>query len=478
MTAVGFPPLRLSLEGEVKEQPDQAFSLGWPVSRSDARDDLQRLLKDSAFLADYRLPGGQFALCRRDETTGCVAALRDPSATIPMHAHFDGRDWLVSSSIAALESRLKRQLPIRLAVLKELHRTLRLACDQSLYEETMMLAPGYVYLFGPGPRVRRHQVPIEWPPIDLADREQWGSADLLASELVDQVRTSVTDAADHRASTVQFSGGLDSNLILHAGVRSGVDLSAIGMTFSDLDCDESAEMNASCRMLGMAAESVDYGGKSYEDWRDTLFSEAEYVPFTTAFMALEVARKMTARRGRVLLNGLGGDEIFDTRPAAAAGFLARLLGYRVPLRLSRRNPRAVLSGLLRHALHGRAFGLGPFLRSGSAHFQMALLQRLSAEGVDYRMPFCDWRIIVRARVLNALYCASTSDSRRTIQRALLDHFSPQVSQVVGLRKPRFNAIGFAEDRPPIELGPTIAPRFRSLVPDFVEFKRLAGRRIR
>ena len=462
----------------MKEQPDQPFSLGWPVPRPDGRDDLQRLLEDAGFLTQYRLPGGQFALCRRDETTGRVAAIRDPSATIPVHAHFDGREWLVSSGIAALETRLDRQLPIRLAVLKELHRTLRLAYDQSLYEETMMLAPGFVYLFGPGHHVTRHEVPIEWPQPDSVRHEQWGSAEVMATELVQQVRASVTDAANQGASTVQLSGGLDSNLILHAGVRSGLDLCAVGMTFLDLDCDESGEMMESCRMLGVPFESIDYGGKSYEDWRDELFSRADYVPFTTAFMALEVARKMDARFGSVLLNGLGGDEIFDTRPASAAGFLARILGYRIPFRLAKRNPKAVVAGLLRRFSTGPKRSLGPFLRSGSAHFQMALLQRLAADGVSYRMPFCDWRVVVSTRLLNALYALSESDSRRTIQRALLEQFSPGISQVVGLRKPTFNAIGFAEGEASKELGATLAPRFQRLVPDFVEFKRSAGREVR
>jgi len=463
----------------LNSDPEQSFEEGWPVRRADGLDDLDRFLEEPEFRTSFRLPGGQFAVSRRDDSKGLCAALRDPSASMPLHAHFDGRNWLVAPRVGALEQRVGRKFPLKFSVLKQLHQTGRIHPDQSLYEETIMLSPGVVYLFGPGRRVARQEVPIEWPDPVGVERDRWSSANEMAFDLIDSIRSAVVDSVSESPgpAVLQYSGGLDSNLILHAGTRSGLSFKAIGMTFPGMECDESEPMAASCEMLGVPLEQVDFRGLTYDDWRGELFANAEYVPFTTAFMALDLARRLDGEPGRVLLNGIGGDEIFATGPDSASAFLARLFGWKTPLLIWERHTKRTVKGVLRRSVSGLR-AIDPYLRSGSAHFQLALVQLLASEGTDYRMPFCDWRVAVRVRVLNALYSVAAVDTQRSLQRAILDNFSPGASKIVGLTKPNFDAVGAAPENEPDGLGPSMFPRFHRLVPDFIAAKSKRGRVIR
>lgn len=453
------------------------FSIGWPVPRGDGLDDLARFLREPEFRSRFRLPGGQFALCERDERSGRAVAIRDPSATMPLHAFYDGAEWLISYSLASIERKIGRLFPLRLDLMRTLHRTLQLDSQECIYHGPMLLAPGVIYVFGANGHFEQIEIPIDWPANIQAPRDEWHDPISLAARAAPAVRTAVLDATGSTHAVVQQSGGLDSNLILHAGIYSGANLSAIGMTFAGLECDESEPMRASCGMLGLPFEPIEYAGNGYDQWKQELFRRAEYVPFTTAFMALEVAFKCREMGVSRLLSGMGGDEVFSVSTRAGTGFLARF-DPTVGIQVTSTNNLAIFArGLVRRMISSRQRSLAASLQSIGWHFQMCIVQMLLDEGIEYRMPFRDWRAIAQVRPLAALHAAAMPQGNRGLQRALLTLFTPDSALKIGVTKAVFNDVGSAYRQQDSELGPTKLACFEGLIPDFIRAKRVEGREV-
>jgi len=451
--------------------PLMPFRFGWPVGRGDGLDDLERFLAEPGFRARFRLPGGQFALCARDERTGRVAALRDPSATMPLHAHFDGRQWLVSTSVRAIENLVGRKFALKFEVLKKLHQTLQMVPDESLYHEVELLGPGQVYLFEPSGTFERHPVKIEWPKRVPVARKHWHDLDALVEAAVPIVTRSVIDAVGGQCAIVQQSGGLDSNLILHAGVRAGLDLSAHGLVFPGLDCDESEPMRRSCELVGVQYNPVDYGGKGYAEWKEEMFRCAEYVPFTTTFMWLDLGRRARACGFNVALNGAGGDEVFVCSRDRAVGLLARMRGLGglrlFPPRLLVRYAR----GWARRVISGRDRSLESCLKSNGWYFQMSGVQLLMDSGVEIRFPFRDWRLVTQLVPLLMMWHSLPASGARSFQRAVLNGITPELCNRARLGKVHFNSVGKSPSGDSNEFGTPRNTTFGSMVPDFVELRR-------
>lgn len=449
--------------------PLESFRIGWPVPRDDGLDDLARFMAEPGFGSRFRLPGGQFALCQRDERTGVVAALRDPTATMPLHAHYDGRRWLVSTSVRSIERVVARRFDLRLDVLRNFHQTSRLPPGQSIFHDVQLLSPGAVCLLHPDGRLETASVPIEWPAAD-SEILRFTPSECVEAALPILCR-SVSDAIGSEPAIVQQSGGLDSNLLLHAAIRLNLPVHAHGLVFPGMDCDESRPMRLSCKAAGVAYDPVEYDGRDYQARKDELFELSEYVPFTTNFMALDMGRRARQQGFDRMLNGMGGDEIFFAGCAAAVSFLARFAGIRavrsIPLDLQ----WLFLRGLARRRVSGREPSLFPSLISGSWQFQMSAVQMLMSEGIELRLPYRDWRAIVGLRLLVAAFQRDPSQPDRELQRELLDRLVPGLWREAGIGKVHFNAIGSAPGEVDPILGTSRFERFSALVPDYLSFAR-------
>lgn len=386
---------------------------------------------------------------------------------MPLHAHFDGRQWLVSTSVREIERVVGHKFAMKLDVLKKLHQTLQMTPDESLYHEVELLGPGEVYLFEPSGHFMRFPIEIEWPEILPLSRRYWRDPDALVKVAVPIVTRSVVDAAGGQRAIVQQSGGLDSNLILHAGIRAGLDLSAHGMVFPGLDCDESEPMRRSCELAGVEYNPVDYGGRGYQEWKEEMFRRAEYVPFTTTFMWLDLGYRALSDGYSVALNGAGGDEIFVCSRQGAVAMLARLnglLGFRLaPPRVMMRFVR----GLARRMISGRAQSLSGYLISGGWYFQMSGIQMLMDAGISFHTPFRDWRLITGIMPMVALWHSLPDSGVRSFQKSILDKLTPQLCERARLGKVHFNSVGNAASGNSTMLGQPRNPLFGNLVPDFM-----------
>jgi len=455
--------------------PLESFRIGWPVARDDGLDDLARVIAEPGFRRHFRLPGGQFALCERDERTGIVAALRDPTATMPLHAHYDGKRWLVCTSIRRIEAVVGRKFALKLEVLKKLHQTMRMDPAESLYHEVELLAPGVIYLLSSQGRIDKHPVPVEWPSPAAIMAMHRKSPEALVEEGLAIVQRSVVDAVGSSRAIVQQSGGLDSNLILHTAVRAGLPIAAHGMVFPGLDCDESSAMRKSCAIAGVAYDPVDYGGRAYEEWKQDLFRCAEYVPFMNSFMLLSLGRKARDCGFQVTLDGIGGDEIFSWGLERSISFLARSVGYRV----LRASPTGLfylsLRGVARRALSGSEPSLRPYFTSGGWHFYMCGMQMLMDEGISTRSPCRDWRLIVSLLPLVAWTQLAARTRVRVFQTLLLNGISRDLTTRAGLGKVFFDELGNKTMGTHPALGEPKFPYFGRLVPDFLSFSGAAGR---
>ncbi|GAB4167406.1 MAG: hypothetical protein Kow0020_00240 [Wenzhouxiangellaceae bacterium] len=454
------------MTGFAHPAPLESFAVGWPVARADGRDDLRRFIAEPAYRTEFRLPGGQFALCERDPSSGIVAVLRDPSATLPLHAHHDGRQWLVSTSVRAIERETGRPFALRLEVLGQLHQTFRLATDRSLYQDVHLIGPGAVHLLHPDGSVRRFDVCIEWPDRGEVRRLACLNRHRRIEMALEQVQRSVRDAAGGESISVQLSGGRDSNLILHTASHLGLPVRAHGMVFPGLACDESGPMQTSCRMAGVALTAVDYAGAGYEHWKDELFRLAEYPPFTTSFMSLQLARCARDEGLQVVLNGMGGDEIFVCPTDRAIALWTRLGGACSVGSIPASGWARFLRALGRVAWSGRDASLRGQLVSGGWYFQMCVSQLLMETGCELRLPFRDWRLVVRLLPLIAAAQLVSDRDARAFQDELLDALEPGLVRVAGLGKAVFNEVGLARGPEDPELGGTAFGNFARLLPEF------------
>lgn len=453
----------------------ESFCRGWPIRRADGLDDLERFLLEPGFRSSFRFPGGQFVLCQRDDRRGCAVALRDPTATMPLHAHFDGRHWLISTSVRKIEEQANKRFDLDFEVLKGIHATMRLLPNSSIYRGILLLQPGAVYFFKKDGSFSTYKIPpdwadTEWSQLSSIEDDFWDAA-------IQLVERSVTESIVAGRTILQQSGGLDSNLILQTARRASIPIRAHGMVFPDLACDESEIMKLSCAKASVDFSPVDYAGRNYQDWKDRMFERSEYPPFTTTFMSLSLGQQAAESGFDVCLNGMGGDEVFYFDRRRSAAFLSRFLGMSSLGLLKTGESWVQIKGFLRGLLSGKVNSLAHYLVSGGWQFQMAATQMLMDDGVQLRLPFRDWRLIVTLLPMVAGYQARKGTATREFQRVLLTKIAPDLKEFSN-RKATFEQIGTADGAADDRFGVAGSPVFKSLIPDFVRYAEKHGRAVR
>lgn len=320
---------------------------------------------------------GDFALVVWDRRHRRVYCARDVFGVKPLHYLHSGERFCAASESQQIV--LGLELDGRLDEVTVADYLL----DQSWEEERTFFAevrslPPATYLVVERGRCRSERY---WRP----DRKPLPclSGDELEEEVRLRLERSVAERVDSAGSTVgvAMSGGLDSCSVAAIGHgllgAAGRRLQAYSYDFRWLpECDEGAYTSAMAAELGIAVEPVD----TREHW--LLGDEAAFEPDlegpfqgwqSTDRQILEGLRRCG---GRVLLTGLGGDNLFA---GSSRVFLSQLL----------RGRASGLTGLLRH---GRSQDLG--ISRSLYHFLLApawpradrALRRLIARRAPDRLP--------------------------------------------------------------------------------------------
>jgi len=418
-------------------------------------------------------PGGQFWCVLALKTRPRAAVWRDRSGVYPLHVLAGDRGWSIAPRIRTLEAMTRRRFALNRRGLAAVHQGRAGAVRIPLYHGPALVEPGVFTVLQRGAGSRRVMMPS--CGVDSGDPDGPGAAaEEARARLPGRISETLARAVPRQGAVLRLSGGLDSNLLLHAAAAAGLVVQPVSAVFPGLDCDEQAAIEPSCQRAGMAPVLVDLRGASFEAWRERLFEAAEYVPFPSTFIALALSGHARRAGFRVVLDGTGGDEVFWFWRRRAQRYLIRTGAWR---RLRGRVrpgewPR-LLAGLTRALLRAPPVS--------NAMWYMAGAQILGEIGIGMRSPFRDASLARAIAPLAALDALTTGRSRG-LQRDLLETLCPGICDHVGVRKVNFNAVAGCIGQHPAgagaarhaEFGRAGSRLWSGLVPAFVDYKRRGG----
>ncbi|NKI33604.1 hypothetical protein HFP89_00305 [Wenzhouxiangella sp. XN79A] len=440
---------------------------GWPYSDAGLNDSIERML-DSG-VSDI---AGQFNLVVFDRRRNELIVLRDLAGSYTLYQASRNKRVCLTSRVEQAERLLNTRFPLSLQRLRAMHQRAEYTPPRSHFAGIELVEPDQVIRWSRNRESPRSILNTHWIETFVRNAKKTRSKNDVLETLAGHLSISLGHASEGVQNVLQVSGGLDSNLLLHAMVSAGLSTRAITFVFPGMDCDESVEARLSAERAGVVLDEFDLSRRRFADDRDALFSHCDVLPFTTTYFTTETARCARDKGASVILSGVGGDEIFWTHRRKAMGILVR----GVPggaFRFAYRSPMLYARGVARVLVSGRARSLRRALMQGYAIFYMAAAQEADWYGCSFRAPFRDALVLTAALPAASRHCLA-GGSARGLQRNLLEHFSPGLSEIVGVRKPTFGSAARAEPIECPELGEAARDNIAALAPSFIEIKRMQG----
>lgn len=312
-------------------------------------------------LAAYRAWGadcaahleGDFAFVVWDDRTQTVFAARDFGAKRPLHYASLGASFLVASTIGALRTHPACPSALDLAVLAEETAALSGSSTDTVWRGIKRVPPGHSVRWC-AREPNRTQLAAHWEPPAFRDRAD--AADDGAEELLELISDAVAERfAAAGPTALALSGGWDSPALFAAGSRLGREagrgsLRPISVSFPPGDPGhEDALIESIVGHWGAKTTWLASGDIPALD-RVVDRAGARDEPFPHPFepMNRALARRAVSDGATVLLDGNGGDQLFET----SSIYLADLARGGRWLELSRewRNRGGGLAALVRDAL--------------------------------------------------------------------------------------------------------------------------------
>ena len=245
---------------------------------------------------------GMYAFAIWDLRRRCGVLARDPLGIKPLFLHRSAARVVFGSEAKAL---LAAGVPGQLdeASLHLLLNFRYLPGQRSMFRNIEQLPPGVLLSWTPDGRISESR--IEEP-------EPWSIGSEPALPLVDRVRSALAESvAAHLVADVQvgayLSGGIDSAAVVAmAKNASGGQLPTFTLDIGD-DPAEAANAARTAELLGVD-NRLAAGTRSPADTLYELIHQLE-MPKVNAWQVSELARH-AARNVKVVLSGLGGDELF------------------------------------------------------------------------------------------------------------------------------------------------------------------------
>lgn len=390
--------------------------LGWPYqidafskqsTRLSAKDLIQLYAVNQAF--DLESIFGQYTIalfCRRQSRLHMV---RDIFGSLPLHWAQAAWGSIHASDIRQVSAVLGAPLTLSLVALRAYQRQLALPSSSDLYIGIHQHAPGTCASFSTnGSIVRGATLSANLLLSDFSSQKTPPDA---AEQLNAAVSDSIKMCQLRATAAISLSGGMDSTLIALSAAalaKSSGTIAPIGVScvFPGFDCDESAKISRLIGITQIAHETIICREPRFAHWQQSLFYATDYVPFPAAQIGLQVVQRAKQMGFMQLLDGNGGDELFDwnTLDLAQMATHPRDYGQLIRALLKSRSRLNVLA--LRHLIK-RVF-LGRWAQSArdplavcqkmlspslNRAFYLAAEQVTSSAGVALYSPLRDLRIL-------------------------------------------------------------------------------------
>ena len=473
------------------------IALGWPYqldtsskqSKRLTASDLIRLFAiNDAF--DIEAIFGQYTIaifCRRHER---LYVARDVFGSLPLHWTQTAWGSVHACDIRQISAVLGAPLTISLVALRAYQQELALPPSSDLYIGIHQHPPGSCASFSASDAIRYdatlspakilHGFSSQTPPRDALD------------QLIAALANSIDICQGGAKTAISLSGGMDSTLIALSAVTTAKNTACnapigISCVFPGLSCDESVKISQLIDETQLVHETVTCIDPAFVNWQQRLFNATDYVPFPAAHIGLQVAQRAKQVGCVQLLDGNGGDELFDWDARDLAQMAIHGSDYFQLIRMLLK-PGSGLRGLaLRHLIKRVLLGrlLTPTLTPSELYlkiinpslnraFYLAAEQVASSAGITLFSPFRDLRIlklllpwlprvafhsgIRRGLQADAVYKLSGDKIRlKRSEKVNYDEFARVV----------YDAVDSGELP---DLGPGKLPNFAGLMPKFLKHK--------
>ncbi len=306
---------------------------------------------------------GMFAFALWDEWNRTLYLARDAVGIKPLYYALVGRGLLVASELRGLLASQMVRAHIDSRALAGYLTFGSVPEPETIIAGARALAPGLVMSFDPATGTLKEvtSVPLvqpDWAQDPVADH----------ASAVDLVRDALERSIDrHLVSDVPvalfLSGGIDSSIVAAlAARRAGTTLDGFTVTFSEQRFDESAVAQRVARRHGIRHHLIPLGEEDLLAALPRAFAAMDQ-PTLDGINTYVVSNVVRAQGTKVVLSGLGGDELFAGYPSfRRARTLSRYSLIPVPVRRVTARVVANMGGIrgakmalgLRHGLPGDA----------------------------------------------------------------------------------------------------------------------------
>ena len=434
---------------------------------------------------------GQYILFQLDRESGELYLLRDALGSYPMHVMVKDDAIYLASDACQLSAALGQVPSLSLTALRTLHQDMHLNWHgPALYSEFRLVPPGALQCFSTPEKFVLKQ----------PDREQFlqtfDGATPLQSEAIaaslDALRISCVQAFAPN-SALSLSGGMDSSVLALVAKDQLLPLQPYSAVFPGFKADESSAIDALVQALGVPTRKVELVKFQARDSYEALCELSDYPVYPATFMATTLARLMAKEGAEYLIDGNGGDELFDwpmlsvvTRTLGWGGFaraawaLMASIGRRRKLNASdypvaRHLLKRLIFGKINSPTQSAVNAAKRLLGSSDENlFYLAGEQQIAKLGLEVRSPFRDAYVI--KQILPFMpFAAWHSGQRRALQSQLCSLLSNGKLQLVREKKVNFDEFALMPGEVTHALlGKARYQQFADLVPRFLAFKQSQG----
>lgn len=260
---------------------------------------------------------GDFALCIWDSRDGSCFLSRDPLGVKPLFYTMTSAGGLIfASELTALLRHPDAPVSLDMDAVTELLTCLYIAAPRSLVRGVRKLQAGESLLWQNG-AVRTWQywtIPDPDPTLRSRDGFRERGIDLLRTAVNRRLVADVPVGAF-------LSGGLDSSLIVALASEQQRGLGTFSVGFGERDFDELEYARRVSRLFGTDHHEFILRPDALESIEAVIAAMDEPIADSSAVPTFLVARE-TARHGKVVLSGVGGDEMFAGYPRYAGAKLS------------------------------------------------------------------------------------------------------------------------------------------------------------
>jgi asparagine synthase (glutamine-hydrolysing) len=413
---------------------------------------------------------GMYAFAFFDGRTRRLVLARDPFGIKPLLYGRPGGTFVFASELRAVLAAGRFDLSLDRAALDAYLTYGAIPEPHTIVREIAALPPGYVLEVDPrdGAAVPRPVVTLDACCPPGSDAPSWAEAiDRAGATLADAVRAHLVSDVP---LGVLLSGGVDSTLVASLAARAGAAPQFLTVGFDEPRFDEVAAARATARRLGGRHHVVSLSASDVLAFLPEALAAMDQ-PTADGVNTFVITRAAAARGIKVLVSGLGGDELFggyttfrkapllatharrlaplaralgalgvgnaaqwakiagarDVGDLRAAYLVQRALGADVPDDGRCGLPADTWAGLAtRPGDSGyravSALEVGFYLRSQLLHDADVFA---SANAVELRVPFLDLAVLRLAWQLPAAWHLGRGGARKGVLRALLHRLEPR-----------------------------------------------------